>query len=307
MAFTAKDVQRLREMTGVGMMDCKKALIESDGDFDKAIDFLREKGLAAAKKKASRIAAEGVVYAKVCSECGDAVIVEVNSETDFVAKNDNFQTFVAGIAKAILTQKPADVDELLTKPYDEKIDVATSLQEHVLVIGENLKIRRFEIIPGGEDILNVAYVHMGGKIGVLVSLKVDPAIRGKAEVVELGHDIAMQICAMNPSYLNRESIPADVLAKEREIELAKTLEEGKPQKVAERIVEGRISKYYQENCLVDQAFVKESKLSVSQHVENVARAAGGKIEIVKFVRFEKGEGLAKREDNFAEEIAKLTK
>ncbi len=307
MAFTAKDVQRLREMTGVGMMDCKKALIESDGDFDKAIDFLREKGLAAAKKKASRIAAEGIVYTQVCSKCGDAVIVEVNSETDFVAKNDNFQNFVAGIAKAILMQKPADVEDLLTKPYDDKIDVATSLQEHVLVIGENLKIRRFEIIPGGEDVLNVAYVHMGGKIGVIVSMKVDPAIRDNAAVVELGHDIAMQICAMNPSYLNAESVPADVLAKEREIEMAKTLEEGKPEKVAERIVEGRIKKYFQENCLVDQAYVKENKLTVAQHAADVARSVGGSIEIVKFVRFEKGEGLAKREENFAEEIAKLTK
>ena len=307
MAFTAKDVQRLREMTGVGMMDCKKALTQSDGDFDKAIEFLREKGLAAAQKKASRIAAEGVVYAKVCSKCGDAVIVEVNSETDFVAKNEKFQAFVSTVADVVLKTKPADVEDLLTKPYDDKLTVAAALQEQILVIGENQKVRRFETIAGGEDILNVAYIHMGGKIGVLVSLKVDPAIKEKAEVAELAHDLAMQICAMNPAYLSRDVVPAEVLDKEREIARAKALEDGKPEKVIDRIVEGSLVKYYQEVCLLDQAYVKESKMSVAQHIAAVAKAAGGSIEVAKFVRFEKGEGLAKREENFAEEIAKLTK
>ena len=307
MAFTAKDVQRLREMTGVGMMDCKKALTQSDGDFDKAIEFLREKGLAAAQKKASRIAAEGVVYAKVCSCCGDAVIVEVNSETDFVAKNEKFQAFVSTVADVVLKTAPADVDDLLTKPFDDKQTVSAALQELILVIGENQKVRRFETIAGGEDILNVAYIHMGGKIGVLVSLKVDPAIKEKAEVAELAHDLAMQICAMNPAYLSRDVVPAEVLDKEREIARAKALEEGKPEKVIDRIVEGSLVKYYQEVCLLDQAYVKENKLSVAQHIAAVAKAAGGSIEVARFVRFEKGEGLAKREENFAEEIAKLTK
>ena len=307
MAFTAKDVQRLREMTGVGMMDCKKALTESDGDFDKAIEFLREKGLAAAQKKAGRIAAEGVVYAKVCSKCGDAVIVEVNSETDFVAKNEKFQAFVATVADVVLKTKPADVEALLEKPYDDKQTVAAALQELILVIGENQKVRRFETIAGGEDILNVAYVHMGGKIGVLVSLKVDPAVKEKAEVAELAHDLAMQICAMNPGYLSRDVVPAEVLDKEREIARAKALEEGKPEKVIDRIVEGSLVKYYQEVCLLDQAYVKESKMSVAQHIAGVAKAVGGSVEVAKFIRFEKGEGLAKREENFAEEIAKLTK
>ena len=307
MAFTAKDVQRLREMTGVGMMDCKKALTESDGDFDKAIEFLREKGLAAAQKKAGRIAAEGVVYAKVCSKCGDAVIVEVNSETDFVAKNEKFQAFVATVADVVLKTKPADVEALLEKSYDDKQTVAAALQELILVIGENQKVRRFETIAGGEDILNVAYVHMGGKIGVLVSLKVDPAVKEKAEVAELAHDLAMQICAMNPAYLSRDVVPAEVLDKEREIARAKALEEGKPEKVIDRIVEGSLVKYYQEVCLLDQAYVKESKMSVSQHIAAVAKAVGGSVEVAKFIRFEKGEGLAKREENFAEEIAKLTK
>ena len=307
MAFTAKDVQRLREMTGVGMMDCKKALTESDGDFDKAIEFLREKGLAAAQKKAGRIAAEGVVYAKVCSKCGDAVIVEVNSETDFVAKNEKFQAFVATVADVVLKTKPADVEALLEKPYDDKQTVAAALQELILVIGENQKVRRFETIAGGEDILNVAYVHMGGKIGVLVSLKVDPAVKEKAEVAELAHDLAMQICAMNPAYLSRDVVPVEVLDKEREIARAKALEEGKPEKVIDRIVEGSLVKYYQEVCLLDQAYVKESKMSVAQHIAGVAKAVGGSVEVAKFIRFEKGEGLAKREENFAEEIAKLTK
>ena len=307
MAFTAKDVQRLREMTGVGMMDCKKALTQAEGDFDKAIEILREKGLAAAQKKAGRIAAEGVVYAKVCSKCGDAVIVEVNSETDFVAKNEKFTDFVANVAGIILKNRPASVEELLTKPYDDKLDVAGALQELILVIGENQKIRRFEIIPGGEDILNVAYIHMGGKIGVLVSLKVDPAIKDKAEVSELAHDLAMQICAMSPLYLDRTAVPAEVLDKEREIARAKAIEEGKPEKVLDRIVEGSLNKYYQEVCLVDQAYVKESKISVAKQIENVAKAAGGSIEVASFIRFEKGEGLAKREENLAEEIAKLTK
>ena len=307
MAFTAKDVQRLREMTGVGMMDCKKALTQAEGDFDKAIEILREKGLAAAQKKAGRIAAEGVVYAKVCSKCGDAVIVEVNSETDFVAKNEKFTDFVANVAGIILKNRPASVEELLTKPYDDKQDVAGALQELILVIGENQKIRRFEIIPGGEDILNVAYIHMGGKIGVLVSLKVDPAIKDKAEVSELAHDLAMQICAMSPLYLDRTAVPAEVLDKEREIARAKAIEEGKPEKVLDRIVEGSLNKYYQEVCLVDQAYVKESKISVAKQIENVAKAAGGSIEVASFIRFEKGEGLAKREENLAEEIAKLTK
>ncbi len=305
MAFTAKDVQRLREMTGVGMMDCKKALTQSDGDFDKAIEFLREKGLAAAAKKAGRIAADGLVHAYV-GEGGAAVIAEVNSETDFVAKNPTFQAFVGDIATAVLKNRPADLDALLAADLNGQT-VTAALQEKILTIGENIKIRRFEVFEGGADVVNEAYVHMGGKIGVLVSLTVDPAVQDKPEVSTLARDIALQIAAMNPAYLDRDAVPADVIAKEKEILLAQTMEEGKPEKVAARIVEGRIGKYYQENCLVDQAFVKENKLSVSQHVAEVAKAVGGSIAIAKFVRFEKGEGIAKREENFAEEIAKLTK
>ena len=306
MAFTAKDVQRLREMTGVGMMDCKKALTEAKGDFERAAELLREKGLAAAQKKAGRIAEEGVVHATVGGCCGAAAIVEINSETDFVAKNPGFQAFVADVANVVLKNKPADVDALLATAYDDKNDVTAALQEKVLTIGENIKIRRFEIIAGGDSVLNIAYNHMGGRIAVIISLNVDAAIRDNEAVIELGRDLAMQICALNPSYLDRDSVPADVIAKEREILMAQALEEGKPAKVADKIVEGRINKYYQENCLVDQGFVKESDMTVTQQVDAVAKAAGGAVSIARFVRFERGEGLAKREDNFAEEIAKLT-
>ncbi len=307
MAFTAKDVQRLREISGAGMMDCKKALTASEGDFDKAIDFLREKGLAAAKKKAGRIAAEGIAYATVYDCCGDGVIVEVNSETDFVARATPFQEFVTGVAAAVLKNKPADIEAFLETPFNDTLTVAQTLQEKVLTIGENIQIRRFAHIDGGETIQNVAYVHMGGRIAVLVSLNVSANLKGNETVIELGRDIAMQICAMNPSYLDRESVPEDIIAHEREILMAQTLEEGKPEKVAARIVDGRIGKFYQENCLVDQAFVKDSKLTVAQQIAEVAKTVGGEISVARYIRFEKGEGLQKREDNFAEEIAKLTK
>ena len=305
MAFTAKDVMRLREMTGVGMMDCKKALTDAEGDFDKAIELLREKGLAAAAKKASRIAAEGVVYAYV-AENGDAVMVEVNSETDFVARNPDFQGFVKNVAKVVNEKKPADVDALLAADYPEGGTVEDARKEKVQTIGENIQVRRFVIVPGGEGILNDSYIHMGGSIGVVVTLKYD-GIDNKSALTELAHDVALQVAAMNPQWLNAEAVPAETIAKEKEILMAQTIEEGKPENVAARIVEGRIKKFYQENCLVDQAFVKENKISVNQHVANVAKELGGAIEVACFVRFQKGEGLAKREENFAEEIAKLTK
>ena len=307
MAFSAKDVARLREMTGVGMMDCKKALVESDGDFDKAVEFLREKGLAAATKKAGRIAAEGIVDAAVCAQCG-ASIIEVNSETDFVGKNEGFRSFVADLNTIILKNKPADVDALLNLKYlDTDLTVAGMLQEKILTIGENIKIRRFERVDAEAGIVNVAYIHMGGKIGVLVTLKVSEGLEENATVAELGKDIAMQIAAMNPQWLNKEDVPAETVEKEKAILLAQTIEEGKPEKVAEKIVMGRIGKFYSENCLIEQAFVKENKISVKQHVAAVAKELGGSIDVVKYVRFEKGEGLAKREDNFADEVASMVK
>ena len=306
MAFTAKDVQKLREQTGVGMMDCKKALVESDGDFEKAIEILREKGLAAATKKAGRIAAEGAVYATVCNECGIGAIVEVNSETDFVAKNDQFKDFCAGVATVVMTDAPADVEALKECKYPaSEMTVVEMLREKVLTIGENLQIRRFERYDA--DTMNIAYIHMGGRIGVLVGLEVSENLKGNEVIKELGKDICMQIAAMRPQYLNKESVPADVLAKEKEILMAQTINEGKPANVAEKIVNGRINKFYEENCLTNQAFVKENKLSVEQYANNVAKEQGGTVKIAKFVRFEKGEGLAKKEDNFAEEVANMVK
>lgn len=306
MAFTAKDVQRLREQTNAGMMDCKKALTASDGDFDKAIEFLREKGLAAAAKKAGRIAAEGMVYAGVCEKCGVGAMIEVNSETDFVAKNEVFQNFVKDLATVVMTDNPADVAALgaCKYPGEDKL-VSDVLTEKVATIGENLQIRRF--VRFCEKTANVAYVHMGGKIGVLVGMEVSDNLKGNAVITELGHDVCMQIAAMNPQYLNRESVPADVIAHEKEILMAQTVNEGKPANVAEKIVNGRINKFYEENCLLDQAFVKENKLSVSKYVEAKAKELGGSIQIVKFARYEKGEGLAKREDDFAAEVAAMAK
>ncbi len=303
MAFTAKDVQALREKTGVGMMDCKKALAASDGDMDKAVEFLREKGLAASEKKAGRIAAEGMVYAGVIDGMG--VAVEVNSETDFVAKNLDFQKFVEDVAAAVVANKPADVEALFACKYpNSDLTVEEMQREKVLTIGENIKIRRFALY---ENNVSIPYIHMGGKIGVLVNMEVSDDIKNNDEVVALGRDVAMQIAAMSPSYLCKDEVDDSVLEKEREILLAQALNEGKPQQIAEKMVMGRIGKFYSENCLLDQAFVKDDKLTVAKHVDAVAKNLGGSIKVVKFTRFEKGEGLEKRVDNFAEEVASMAK
>ena len=306
MAFTAKDVQKLREQTGAGMMDCKKALTSADGDFEKAIEYLREKGLAAAAKKAGRIAAEGAVYAYVCPECGIGAVVEVNSETDFVAKNEEFKKFCADICNVVIKDNPADMEALAECKYPgSDLTVKGMQQEKVLTIGENIQLRRFERYDASTT--NVAYIHMGGKIGVLVGMEVSKNIKDNEAIKELGKDICMQIAAMRPQYLNKDCVPAEVLDKEKEILMAQTVNEGKPAAVAEKIVNGRINKFFEENCLVNQAFVKENKLSVEKYADKVASQLGGTVKIVKFTRFEKGEGLEKREDNFAEEVAKMTK
>ena len=303
MAFTAADVKALRESTGAGMMDCKKALSASNGDMDKAVEFLREKGLAAAAKKAGRIAAEGMVYGTSTADAG--VVVEINSETDFVAKNADFQKFAADVAETVLANKPADVEALAACKYvGSDLTVAEVLQDKILTIGENIKIRRFALYEGG---VNVTYMHMGGKIGVLLNMEVSDNIKGNDAIVDLGRGIAMQIAAMSPSWLTSDEVPAEVLEKEKEILTAQAMNEGKPQAVAEKMVMGRIKKFYAENCLVDQEYVQGDKVSVAQHVANVAKELGGEIKLVKFVRFEKGEGLEKREDNFAEEVASMMK
>ena len=306
MAISAKDVQKLREMTGVGMMDCKKALTESEGDFDKAIEWLREKGLAAQTKKAGKVAAEGVSYA-VVTEKGVGVIIEVNSQTDFVAKNDVFKDFVMALAVVVAEEAPTDVEALKACRYPgTERTVADVTADKVLAIGENIQIRRFVRYAEG---VNVPYIHMGGKVGVLVNL----AVEGIApqQVTELGKDIAMQICAMNPSYLDKSDVSQEVLDKEKEIQLALMANDpkmaAKPDKVKEGIVMGKLGKYYEENCLLQQAFVKENKISVEKHVAEIAKQLGGKITVKAFTRFATGEGIEKAEDDFAAEVASMVK
>ncbi len=304
MAFTAKDVAALREKTGCGMMDCKKALTETDGDMDKAIDFLREKGLAAAAKKASRIAAEGTVY--TASENGVAVVIEVNAETDFVAKNEDFVSFVDLCAKTVIAENPADVEALLaTKAVGTENTVQEVLTEKIQTIGENIKIRRFVRYEG----ITESYVHMGGKIGVLAKFNTSDEIAAKPEFVEFAHNICMQIAALNPLYLNDAAVPAEVVEKEKEIATEQLKNDpknaNKPANIIEKIVSGKIGKYFEEVCLVNQVYVIDSDLKVSQYVANTAKALGGDIAIESFVRFEKGEGLQKREDDFASEVAKM--
>ena len=298
--FTAKDVKELRDRTGVGMMDCKKALVSADGDMDKAIELLREKGLAVAAKKAGRIAAEGMVTAIVDREKKVGVLLEVNAETDFVAKNEKFQNFVGGVAKTILEQNPADVDALMNMNYDgTDATVDATLKDLILVIGENMKIRRFARLEGD----CVSYVHGGGKIGVLVQFDTDLA--GTEGFEECGKDVAMQIAAAAAQYMNKEDVPEEVVAKEKEILTAQAMNEGKPQNIAEKMVMGRINKFYKEVCLSEQPFIKDDKMSVGKYVEDCAKKLGGTIKMVSFVRFEKGEGLEKREDNFADEVASM--
>jgi len=306
MAFTAKDVQTLREQTGVGMMDCKKALVESDGDFDKAVDYLREKGLAAATKKAGRIAAEGAVLAYSDDAKKVGVIVEVNSETDFVAKNQVFQDFVLAVAKTIIEQNPADVEALkdMTLSGSDRT-VTENLQDKILSIGENMNIRRFTRVEG----VVATYVHMGGTVGVLVEFDTDDATAQSDAFKLMGKDVAMQIAAMSPLYLDSGSVPAEVVEKEKAI-LAVQLEEdekmkSKPEKVKEGIIAGKVSKYFKEVCLLEQAFVKDDDLNVAQYIEKIAKEIGAAIKCTGFTRFAKGEGLQKKDDNFADEIAKM--
>lgn len=291
--FTAKDVMALRERTGAGMMDCKKALTACDGDAEKAVDFLREKGLAAAAKKAGRIAAEGLVGDYVSADRKVGVIVEVNCETDFVAKTDDFKAFVAAIAKQVAEKNSATVEELLEQPYvdDPSETINTLLNAAVAKIGEKISIRRFARAEGIVD----TYVHLGGKIGVLVD------VEGEADATAL-HDVSMQIAAAKPSCISREDVNQADLEKEKEILRAQALNEPKPkpEAIIEKMVNGRIEKYYKEVCLIEQPFVKEPDISVKQMI-------GGKFKVLSFTRFEMGEGLQKREDNFVDEVMSQTK
>ncbi len=300
MAFTANDVKTLRERTGCGMMDCKKALTETNGDMDKAIEFLREKGLAAVAKKSGRIAAEGLVFGLVENKVG--ALIEVNSETDFVAKNQDFIHFVELCAKTVIAANPADVDALLNVNAAGCNDtVANILQEKVLTIGENIKIRRFVRLEG--DL--VTYLHGNGRIGVIA--KFDTDVADKEGFEAYSKDVAMQIAAAAPQFLDRAQVPSETIEKEKEILTAQALNEGKPANIAEKMVMGRINKYYKEVCLVEQEFVKDGDLTIAKYTDKVAKELGGKIAIVEFARFEKGEGLEKRNDNFADEVANMVK
>lgn len=303
MAFTAKDVQALREKTGCGMMDCKKALTECNGDMDAATDFLREKGLASQAKKASRIAAEGTVCAYTDKNVG--VVVEINAETDFVANGEEFKALALKVAKVIADQNPADVDALLKCTVNGQT-VEEMVQELFLKVRENIKIRRFARYEGKI----VTYVHAGGKIGVMV--KFDTELESdNADLVVMGKNVAMQIAAMNPGYLDEASVPTEVIEKEKEILIAQMKEDpkmaNKPDAVLGKIVEGKIGKYYKENCLVDQQFVMDGELTVGKYVEKTAKELGKDIKVSAFVRFEKGEGIEKRVDDFASEVASMVK
>ena len=303
MAFTAADVKTLREMTGVGMMDCKKALAASDGDMDKAVEYLREKGLAASAKKAGRIAAEGMAFATVIDGVG--VVVEVNAETDFVGKNEKFVDFVKGVAATVAKEAPADMDALMACKYNgTDLTVEQQQQEMVLVIGENIKVRRFARFADG---VSVPYIHAGGKIGVLVNL----AVEGGVDATEIGKDVAMQIAALNPRFWDKTQVTQDVLDEEKKIMMVQMANDpkmaNKPEQVREKIVMGKLNKFYAENCLLQQEFVKDNSMSIEKYIASAAKALGGTITFKDAVRFEKGEGIEKKQENFAEEIASMVK
>ena len=291
MAISAKDVMELRKQTDCGMMECKKALTEADGNFEKAIEILRERGLATAAKKASRVAAEGMVYA----------------ETDFVAKNDKFVDFVKEATKVIMKQNPADVEALMACKTESGETVDEALKNLILVIKENIKVRRFVRYEG----VCSAYVHGGGTHGILVNFETTNGIEAKDEFAAYGKDVAMQVAAANPSYVDEAAVPAEVVAKEKEILLAQMANDpknaNKPDAVKQKMIEGKIKKYVKENCLVDQEFVKDGDMTVGQYTAKVAKDLGGDIKVIKFTHFVKGEGLEKRSDDFAAEVASMVK
>ena len=290
---TASLVKELREKTGAGMMDCKKVLTETDGDMEKAIELLRERGIAKAAKKSGRVAAEGLVEAVVSEDGKSGAVIEVNSETDFVAKNEEFKTFVENVANQVLKTNPKDVEELLAQPamFEEGKTVQEALVGKIATIGENLSIRRFARFES--EGLVEKYIHGDGKIAVLVNMKKGESTGAK--------DICMQIAAARPEYVRREEVPEERVAKEMEILKVQTMNEGKPEAIAEKIVQGRIGKFYEEICLVDQVFVKDSSMKVSELLKQKDA------DVVEFARFEKGEGIEKKEENFAEEVMKQIK
>lgn len=308
MAITAKQVSDLRAKTGCGMMECKKALTEANGDFDEAVKILRENGLAVAAKKADRIAAEGVVDIMFNEAHDTAAMIEVNAETDFVAKNETFREFVRGLLKVILDKKPADVASLLTLDYDSEFTVDAKLKNMVATIKENMNIRRFVVVEG----VLTSYIHGGGTTGVIVKFNADDAAKNNAGFAEFAKNIALQIAAGNPpAYVTRDEVPASAVEEEKQIILAQIKNDeknaNKPEAVLEKMVVGKIGKFYERVCLVEQGYVKDDKMSVGDYVKATAKEFGGEISIDSFVLYERGEGLEKREDNFADEIAQMVK
>ena len=301
--ITAKDVAALRAKTGIGMMECKKALVEANGDVDAAVKILREKGeLKAESKMATRIAADGIV--EIYKDGDTTAMIEVNSETDFVAKNESFKEFVTDLLKLIVAQKPADIDALMACKYDDEMNVDAKLKEMIFKIGEKLTVRRFVVVEG----VTSTYIHGAGSIGVIA--KFETNVADKPEFAAFAKNIALQIGAYPTPYLNREQVPADVIESEKNILLAQIANDpanaNKPDAIKEKMVMGRISKFYDNNCLVDMTYVKDEDMKVGQYVKATAKELGGEIAIVDFFRYEKGEGIQKREENFADEIAKMT-
>ena len=303
MTVTASMVKELRELSGAGMSACKNALVESNGDIARAVEILREKGLAAAAKKAGRIAAEGLVMSALSDDRKKGALVEVNSETDFVAKNEDFIGFVKNVAAQALASSAGTVEEMLAEKWvaDSGTTLQDVLTQKIATIGENIGIRRFERYNVSGNGLVVDYIHGGGRVGVMLELAADSV---SDEVIEAGRNVCMQIAAMSPQFVDRNAVPEEYLAKEREILTQQTMAEGKPANIAEKMVEGRLNKMLKEICLVDQEYVKDGELTVGKYLDTVAKAAGGKLSVARYVRYEKGEGIEKKEENFAEEVSK---
>ena len=306
-AVTSAMVKELRERTSAGMMDCKKALVESDGDMEKAIEWLREKGLSQAAKKASRIAADGAVSQYVSEDGSIGALVEVNCETDFVANTDNFKNFANSVAKHIALANPADVDAMMAQKFvdDESKTISDMVSDATVAIGEKISIRRFERYET-EGVIST-YIHLGGKVGVMVEVATDANGKANDEVKTFAHDLALQIAAAKPEAVRREEVDVEKLNKEKEILRAQALNEGKPEKIVERMVEGRIEKYYKEVCLLEQPYVKDPDKTIKALMAEIAKASGAALDVVKFVRFERGEGIEKRKDDLAGEIAAMMK
>ena len=303
MAFTASDVKELREKTGCGMMDCKKALAQTDGNMEKAIDYLREKGLSAAAKKSGRIAAEGIAYAKTNKDSSVGAIVEVNSETDFVAKNSEFLDFVENCAQVVIEKDPKDLEDLSKCAAGDGETVGELLTKKIATIGENIKIRRFKRFTG----FVVTYIHMGGRIAVMINADIPENLKNNGDVIVALKDVCMQIAAVSPGYLNKDDVPAEILEKEKKILKEQGVGKGKPEEIAEKIISGKLNKFYKENCLLEQPFVKDSNISVGQYIKEVGNKLKADVKILDFVRYEKGEGIEKAQSDFASEVASMVK